>query len=437
MRLQTRYAKSGNLHIAYQVFGRGAIDLVFCPGFVSHIEHYWEDPRMAHFLERLGSFARVITFDKRGTGLSDREVNNPTLEDRMDDIRAVMDASDSKKAALYGFSEGASMAVLFAATYPQRCHSLILFGALDKFETWCPTEEQFQAVMGYIDSAWGNGGILDFVAPSLADDGTFREWVARYERLSASPSAAMAISRMGREIDIRHVLPAIHVPTLVMHRTGDKWVNVAGGRFIGAQIPGAQYIELPGPDHLPWVGNSDTGVDNVEEFLTGSISAGEPDRVLATVMFVDMVDSTRRASTIGDKAWRELLDRYQGALARQATRARGRVIKTTGDGLLATFDGPARAVRCGFAMRQDVAEMNLGIKIGLHTGEIELIGDDIGGIAVHVAARIAAQANSGEVLTSSTVKDLVAGSGLRFTDRGVQALKGLDDPYQLLAVEAA
>jgi class 3 adenylate cyclase len=226
-------------------------------------------------------------------------------------------------------------------------------------------------------------------------------------------------------------------PTLVMHRTDDKWINVAGGRYFGAHIPGARYIELPGPDHLPWVDNADIGVDHVEEFLTGSVTSVEHDRVLATVMFVDMVDSTRKASALGDKAWHELLDRYQAVLGRQTTRARGRVIKSTGDGLLATFDGPARAVRCGFVMRQAVAEMNLGIKIGLHTGEIELMGDDIGGIAVHVAARIAALAEAGDVLTSSTVKDLVAGSGLRFADRGVQPLKGLDDPYRLLAVEAA
>jgi pimeloyl-ACP methyl ester carboxylesterase len=437
MRVQTRYAKSGNLHVAYQVFGQGAIDLVWCPGFVSNIEHYWEDPRMAHYLERLASFARVITFDKRGTGLSDRELDSPTLEDRMDDIRAVMDATDSKRAALYGFSEGGSMAVLFAATYPERCRALILFGALDKFATWLPTEEQYQSVMQYIDNAWGSGGILDFVAPSLANDGAFREWMARYERLSASPAAAMSIARMNKEIDIRHVLPAIRVPTLVMHRTDDKWINVAGGRYFGAHIPGARYIELPGTDHLPWVDNADIGVDHVEEFLTGSVTSVEHDRVLATVMFVDMVDSTRKASALGDKAWHELLDRYQAVLGRQTTRARGRVIKSTGDGLLATFDGPARAVRCGFAMRQAVAEMNLGIKIGLHTGEIELMGDDIGGIAVHVAARIAALAEAGEVLTSSTVKDLVAGSGLRFADHGVQPLKGLDDPYRLLAVEAA
>ena len=273
MRVKTQYAKTGNLHIAYQVFGQGAIDLVCCPGFVSHIEHYWEDPRMAHYLERLASFARVITFDKRGTGLSDRELDSPTLEDRMDDIRAVMDAVDSKKAALYGFSEGGSMAVLFAATYPERCHSLILFAPMEKFATWCPTEEQYQGVLQYIDNAWGSGGITDFVAPSLAKDEVFREWVARYERLSASPAAAMSLTRMNCEIDIRHVLPAIRVPTLVMHRTDDRWINVAGGRYFGAHIPGARYIEFPGPDHLPWVDNADTVVDHIEEFLTGSITA--------------------------------------------------------------------------------------------------------------------------------------------------------------------
>jgi class 3 adenylate cyclase len=438
MRAQTGYARSGKLHIGYQVFGQGNIDLVCCPGFVSHIEHYWEEPRMAHYLERMASFSRVITFDKRGTGLSDREVSSPTLEDRMDDIRAVMDAADSKKAAIYGFSEGASMAVLFAATYPGRCHSLVLFGAVDTFTSWCPTEEKFQIIIDYMDNAWGAGGIAQFVAPSLAEDKAFLEWVARYERLSASPSAAMSIARMVREIDIRHVMPAIRVPTLVMHRTDDRWIDVAAGRYIGATIPGARYVEFPGTDHLPWIGdNADRVIDEIENFLTGSISFNEYDRVLATVMFVDMVDSTRVAASLGDKAWRELLDRYQATLARQAARARGRIIKTTGDGLLATFDGPARAVRCGFAMREAAEEMKLGIKVGLHTGEIELMEDDIGGIAVHVAARIAAQAKAGEVLTSGTVRDLVSGSGLRFADHGLHTLKGLDDAVRLLKVEAA
>jgi class 3 adenylate cyclase len=315
---------------------------------------------------------------------------------------------------------------------------MILFGVMEKFENWCPTEEKYQIVMQYMETAWGAGAMATFVAPSLVEDADFVQWVARFERLSASPSAAMAIARTIREVDIRGVLPAIRVPTLVMHRKDDRWIGVAGGRSVGASIPGARYIELPGVDHLPWVSNdADRIIDEIEEFLTGSVSGGEPDRVLATVMFVDMVDSTRKASALGDRAWRELLDRYQAILARQVTRARGRVVKSTGDGLLATFDGPARAVRCGFAMREAVADMNLGIKIGLHTGEIELMGDDIGGIAVHVAARIAASAGVGEVLTSGTIKDLVAGSGLNFADRGVQALKGLDEPYRLLLAEAA
>jgi pimeloyl-ACP methyl ester carboxylesterase len=435
MRAKTQYAKTGNLHIAYQVFGQGAIDLVCCPGFVSHIEHYWEDPRMAHYLERLASFARVITFDKRGTGLSDRELDSPTLEDRMDDIRAVMDAVDSKKAALFGFSEGGSMAVLFAATYPERCHSLILFAPMEKFATWCPTEEKYQGVMQYIDNAWGNGGITDFVAPILAEDKVFREWVARYERLSASPAAAMSLTRMNREIDIRHVLPVIRVPTLVMHRTDDGWINVAGGRYFGSHIPGARYIEFPGADHLPWVDNADTVVDRIEEFLTGSITAVEPDRVLATVLFTDIVGSTEKAAALGDRRWRDLLDKHHATIRSNLTRFRGNEVKTTGDGFLATFDGPARGVRCACALADGIRPLGIELRAGLHTGECEMMDSDVGGIAVHIGARVASLAGAGEVFVSSTVKDLVAGSGLRFGDRGNQTLKGVPGEWHIYAVE--
>jgi pimeloyl-ACP methyl ester carboxylesterase len=436
MRAKTQYAKAEKLHIAYQVFGQGAIDLIFCPGFVSNIENYWEAPSMTHFLERLASFARVITFDKRGTGLSDRELDGPcpTLEDRMDDIRAVMDAVGSKKAALFGFSEGGSMAVLFAATYPERCHSLILFGAMEKFATWCPTDEKFQTVMQYIGTAWGNGGILGFVAPSLAEDEVFKEWVARYERLGGSPAAAMAIARMNREIDIRHVLPAICVPTLVMHRTDDQWVSVAGGRYFGEHIPGARYIELPGPDHLPWV-DADPVVDHIEEFLTGSISPVEPDRVLATVLFTDIVGSTEKAAELGDSRWRNLLDNHHGLIKRNLSRFRGSEIKSTGDGILATFDGPARGVRCACAIGDEIRQLGIEVRAGLHTGECEMMGEDVGGIAVHIGARVASLAGPSEVLVSSTVKDLVAGSGLRFGDRGNQSLKGVPGEWRIYAVE--
>jgi pimeloyl-ACP methyl ester carboxylesterase len=402
MRIKTQYAKAGNLHIAYQVFGHGTIDLVFCPGFVSNIEHYWAAPSMAHFLERLASFARVITFDKRGTGLSDRELDTPcpTLEDRTDDIRAVMDAVGAKKAALFGFSEGASMAVLFAATYPERCHSLILFGPMEKFATWCPTEEKFQTVMQYMDNAWGSGGITPFVAPSLAEDEVFKEWVAGYERLGASPRAAMAIARMNREIDIRHILPAIRVPTLVMHRTDDNWISVAGGRYIGAHIPEARYIELPGPDHVPWVGNTDAVVDHIEEFLTGSVSTVEADRVLATVLFTDIVGSTEKAAALGDRRWRDLLDNHHATIRRNLERFRGREVNTTGDGILATFDGPARGVRCACAIDDGIRPLGIDVRAGLHTGECEMMGDDVGGIAVHIGARVASLAGPREVLVA-------------------------------------
>jgi pimeloyl-ACP methyl ester carboxylesterase len=437
MRTKTQYAKADKLHIAYQVFGQGTIDLIFCPGFVSNIENYWEAPSMTHFLERLASFARVITFDKRGTGLSDRELDSPcpTLEDRMDDIRAVMDAVGSKKAALFGFSEGGSMAVLFAATYPERCHSLILFAAMEKFATWCPTDEKFQTVMQYIDTAWGSGGILGFVAPSLAGDEVFKESVARYERLGGSPAAAMAIARMNREIDIRHVLPAIRVATLVMHRTDDSWVSVTGGRYFGEHIPGARYIELPGPDHIPWVGNADTVVDHVEEFLTGSISPVEADRVLATVLFTDIVGSTEKAAALGDRRWRSLLDNHHATIKHNLGRFRGREVKTTGDSILATFDGPARGIRCACAISDGIRPLGIDVRAGLHTGECEMMGDDVGGIAVHIGARVASLAGPREVLVSNTVKDLVAGSGLRFNDRGSQTLKGVPGEWHIYAVE--
>jgi class 3 adenylate cyclase len=435
MRGETRYARSGRFHIAYQVSGSGPLDLVATPGFISHLEHQWEEPRFAAYLRRLASFSRLITFDKRGTGLSDRDAGDPSLEARMDDIRAVMDAAGSGRAALLGVSEGGPMAAVFAATYPERTRALVLYGSFAEFSSWVSTPERLRAFEDYIERAWGSGGTAPSFCPTLAEDKGFCEWWGRHERLAASPSAALALMRMNSRIDIRGVLPSIRVPTLVLHRAGDGIVDADGGRELAALIPGAQHAELPGRDHPPWAGDTDGLLDRVEEFLTGARSAPEPDRVLATVMFADMAGSTRAALRLGDRRWRDLLGAYHAAVGREIAGHRGRAVKAIGDGVLATFDGPARAVRCGLALHRAAAGLGVEVRVGLHAGEVELMGDDIGGIAVHIAARVGALARAGEVLVSGTVRDLVAGSGLRFRDRGAAELKGLDEPFRLLVAE--
>ena len=435
MEPETRYAKSGDVHIAYQVVGAGLIDLVLVPGFVSHVEGWWEEPLCARFLERLASFSRLILFDKRGTGLSDREAGVPTLEQRMDDVRAVMAAAGSERAAVLGISEGGAMSALFAATYPERTAALVLYGTFAEFRSWVPTPQQFEHFLHAIDETWGTGQSLPRFAPSVADDPRIRRWWARFERAGASPGAAMALMRMNSEIDVRHVLPAIRVPTLVLHRTGDVTVDVEAGRYQAAHIPGAKYVELSGVDHLLFVGDSEATLDEIEEFLTGVRPVAEPDRVLATVLFTDIVGSTKLAARLGDRRWRDLLDAHHAAVRRELARVRGREVKTAGDGFLATFDGPARAIRCAGAISATVRTLGIEVRAGLHTGEIELIGEDVGGIAVHVGARVAALAGPGEVLVSSTVKDLVAGSGLRFEDRGVRHLEGIPEEWRLFALK--
>ena len=430
---ETRYAKSGDVHIAYQVIGNGPIDLVFVPGFISHVDHVWNEPRWAGFLERLASFSRLICFDKRGTGESDRVSAIPTLEERMDDVRAVMDAAGSERAALFGISEGGPMSLLFAATYPGRTVALTLFGSYALFPTAVMSPEKLAGFLAAVEESWGTGKLVPNFAPSLADDVAFCNWWARFERLGASPSAVKTLMRMNSEIDIRGVLPAIHVPTLIMHRSGDTRVNVSAGRYLAQYIAGARYIELPGKDHLFCAGDSQRILDEVEEFLTGSRSHFEMERALATVMFTDIVGSTERASLIGDRNWRHLLEAHHACVRRELTRFRGKEIKTLGDGFLATFDGPARGVRCAEAIRDSVRGLGLDIRSGLHTGEIEILPNDVGGIAVHVAARVAQLAGAGEVLTSSVLKDLVSGSGLSFEDRGMHALKGLTDAMRIFA----
>lgn len=426
----TRYAKSGDIHIAYQVFGDGP-DLVMAPGFVSHIENYWDDPRFARWLKRLGSFCRVVLFDKRGTGLSDRSPNLPAMDERMDDVRAVMDAVKIERATQFGISEGGSLAALFAATHPERTQSLTLYGAFARFLHWIPDDDGFESLMNYIDEHWGSGTSLPNFAPTKANDPAVQQWWGKFERLGASPSAAIALMRMNREIDISGILHSIRVPTLVIHLTGDTLVSVEGGRELAAGIPDAQLVEIPGIDHLPWLDTGDKILSEVEEFVTGSRSAAVVDRVLATVVFTDIVDSTKRADAGGDSAWGDILEAHNKTVRRELARFRGREIKVLGDGFLATFDGPARAIHCAGAIRDSLRQLDVPVRIGVHTGELELADDDIRGIAVHIASRIAHVGNADDVLVSRTVKDLVAGSGIRFEDFGTHALKGIPEAWQI------
>jgi pimeloyl-ACP methyl ester carboxylesterase len=437
----TQYAKSGDASIAYQVVSDGPIDLVLVLGFATHLELQWESPPFARFFERISSFSRLIIFDKRGTGLSDPVTEAPTLEQRIDDVRAVMDAAGSERAALFGISEGGPMSVLFAATHPDRVTALVLHGAMGRTTEapeypWAsPAEALRESAAEFIVPYWGQQaeGMVELFAPSLADDPEAVEFTARMERSAASPGMVQQIFEMFLDIDVRAILPTIHVPTLVLHRRADRVVNWRAGKELAAQIPGARYVELPGMDHLPWAGDTEAVLGEIEEFLTGTRSVPEPERVLATVMFTDIVGSTQRAAELGDARWRELLAAHQAAVRRELTRFRGREVKTLGDGSLATFDGPARAIRCGRAIAQSARSLGLEVCIGLHSGEVELIEDDVGGIAVHIAARVGALAAADEVLVSSTVKDLVAGSGIRFMDRGANQLKGISDEWRLFA----
>ena len=436
---QTRYALSGDVNIAYQVIGEGPVDLVFVMGWVSNIDEFWTEPSFAHFLQRLARFSRLIVFDKRGTGLSDRvdEKNVPTLEQRMDDVRAVMDAVGSRKAALLGISEGGPMCALFAATYPERTAALMTFGSFARplaapDYPWGRTEEAQRQFVEAIRTGWGSKPVgIEARVPSKARDEAFRQWWTRYLVRSASPSAVLALVRMNILIDVRAVLPAIRVPTLVMHRTGDLALDVGGSRYMAQQIPGARFVEYPGVDHLPWTSDPEPVLGDIEQFVTGVRHAPEADRVLATVMFADIVDSTQRAAAIGDRAWTQELQEFYGLARRQLERFRGREIDTAGDGYFATFDGPARAVRCAQNLTREVSQLGLTMRAGLHTGEVEVIGEKVGGIAVHIGARIAGHAGPGEVVVSNTVKDLVAGSGLQFEDRGVRPLKGVPGEWRL------
>lgn len=441
MQPETRYARSGDVNLAYQVVGEGPFDLIWVPGWISNVEESWEVPEYAHFLRRLASFARLIVFDKRGTGLSDRVSNDrlPTLEQRMDDVRAVLEAAGSEHAAVFGASEGGNMSVLFAATYPEWVRALVLAGVYAKRlwspdYPWAPTPEQREREHELLEREWAGKMDVSVLAPSAVDDPALMRRIATFFRRSASPGAAVALNRMNTAIDTRAVLPTITVPTLVLQRRGDRDVNVEEGRWIARRIPGARYVELPGDDHLVWIGDTDALLDEVEAFLTGVRRGPEPDRVLATVLFTDIVGSTKLAAELGDRRWRDLLEAHHAAVRRELERFRGREVDTAGDGFLATFDGPARAVRCACAIRDVVTPLGLELRAGVHTGECELVGGKVGGIAVHIGARVAAAAATGEVLVSSTVRDLVAGSGLEFEDRGVRELKGVPGEWRLYAV---
>jgi class 3 adenylate cyclase len=437
---ETRYARSGDVNIAYQVSGDGPFDLVLVHGFISHLDLDWDQPGMAHFFRRLGSFARLIRFDKRGTGLSDRPGGLPDLETRMDDVRAVMDAVGSEQAALFGYSEGGPMSCLFAATYPERISSLVVYGTYAKRQDpdddypWAATREERRAYSAEIEREWGVDADLGSMAPNA--DAALRAWWARRSRAAASPGAARDLVLMNSEIDVRALLPTIRVPTLVLHRAGDRDSRVEEGRYIADHIPGARFVELTGEDHLVLV-RPDEIVDEVEEFLTGARPVPETERVLATVLFTDIVASTERATELGDRRWRELLESHHAVVRRELERFRGREVDTAGDGFLATFDGPARAIRCARAIGAALREIGVELRAGLHTGECELMGDKVAGVAVHTGARVAAQAAPGEILVSSTVKDLVAGSGIEFDDRGTHELKGVPGEWRLYAVSSA
>ena len=438
---ETMYAKSGNVNIAYQVVGDAPLDLVFVMGWVSHLEYFWKEPSFAHFLQRLSSFARLILFDKRGTGLSDRVPNNelPTLEQRMDDVRAVMDAAGSERAALIGVSEGGPMCSLFAATYPEKTLALVMIGTYakrvrDDDYPWAPTAEERQHFFNEMREHWGGPVGLEERAPSVASDPQFRDWWATYLRMGASPGAALALTEMNAAIDVRKVLPTIRVPTLVIHRTGDECLKIEEGRYVAKHIPGAKLVELPGNDHLPFVGDQESILNEVEEFLTGVRHQPEPDTVLATILYMRIVNSDEHMGRLGNDRWDELLRRLRSHIQKEIEWFRGREVDMVGDRPLAIFDGPARAIRAACAISQYASRLDIKMRAGLHTGECEMTDGKVTGLATQVCLGVANLAAADEVLVSSTVRDLVAGSGIRFEDRGVHTLAGVGGESRLFAV---
>ena len=415
---RVRYAKSGDVHIAYQAWGEGAIDLVFAPGFVTHVESLWSEPGMARFLTAMGRFARVVMFDKRGTGMSDRVEKMPGMDQRVDDVRAVMDALKMERAVIMGASEGGSLAAYFAATQPQRCQALVLYGAFAHFAAWIPDDAALQHLLEYIDSSWGSGRSLPSFAPSMVGNAAFESWWGRFERLGATPADAISLMRTNSQIDITDVLPTIHVPTLVIHRTGDVAVDVEGGRLIAARIPGARLVELPGVDHLPWVGdNSDEILRLIGEFVSSPLSATVPDRVLATVLVLD-TGAPRNGLAPA------LAPAQQDIVNGQVARFRGHQVRTIANGMLALFDGPSRAIDSALAIQQALQRSGAAVRLSIHVGEVERVGNDVRGLAVDVAVGAVEHANVGEVVVSKTVKDLVAGAGVNFEYVGTHSLRG-------------
>jgi pimeloyl-ACP methyl ester carboxylesterase len=436
---ETRYARSGEVSIAYQVVGCGPIDLVLVPGWISNIELFWEEPNIVRFFEKLMTFSRLILFDKRGTGLSDRVTEAATLEERMDDVRAVLDAVGSSQAALLGWSEGGTMCTLFAATYPDRTAALITVGSYARrlrapdYPYFTDREEAFKAVEAAA-ADWGGPVWLEIRAPSLVNDPIIRQWWAKFVRMSASASAATALQRLNIEIDVRHVLPSIRVPTLILHAKNDRAIPVGAGRYMADHIPNARFVEIDTIDHLPFFDKSDEFMHHIQSFLTGSSTPAISESRVSTLMFTDIVGSTQIAVAKGNLRFADLLEVHHAAIRTELARHRGEEINTAGDGFLAAFDGPARAIKCAVAIVKSLGALGINCRIGLHTGECEVRQGQLHGVALHIAARVAALASPGGVLVSQTVKDLVAGSGLGFADAGAHALKGLPDEWRLYQV---
>ena len=444
---EVRYATtSDGVSIAYQVVGDGPVDLITALGSVTHLEVFWEHPLSARFLRNLARFSRLILFDKRGVGLSDRDVANRSLEARMDDLRAVADEVGARRPVVLGVSEGGPMAILYAATYPEDTSALVVYGSMVRGgpgeadpdapvteDDWAAYRADFEDYERRIRSTWGDPRVLEIMAPSMANDAAFTAWLTKLFRYGSSPSADVALARMNSEIDVRGILPSIRVPTLVLHRRGDTDEPVANGRYLAAHIPHAHYVELEGADHLPMLGDTDALVDEIELFVTGARTPSQSDRLLTTLVFTDIVGSTETGARLGDHRWRDVLETHAADVRRSISRFRGVEIKSTGDGFLARFDGPARAVSFALEVAEQCRDRGLMVRAGVHTGEVEVIDADVAGIAVNLCQRVQSQADPGEVLATSTVRDLVAGSGLRFVDRGEHSLKGIPEPWRLYA----
>ncbi len=438
---ETRYARTRDgLHIAYQTVGEGPFDLLYVPGSFSQVEHLWEHPTVARYFERLSTFSRLILFDRRESGLSDRVGRPSTLEEQADDVIAVLDAVGSERVAVFALLEATPMAMLFAATHPERTGALALYAPFARTTRapgydFAPTHQERFERFKLINGHWGDGAVmLGLLAPDHAQDERLVAWLGKLQRVSTSPGTARMIAEANGDLDVRHILPSIRLPTLVLRREHDQAIDARHVRYVAEHIPGARLVELPGSEPFPFLGDSESVVGELEEFLTGARVSAEPDRTLATVLFTDICGSTEKAAQLGDRAWRDLLGEHDRIVRAVIRRYAGREIKTVGDGVLATFDGPARAIRAGHAIARDVRSLGLEVRVGLHTGECEVIGSDVGGLAVHIAARVMALAHASEVLVSQTVKDLVTGSGLRFADRGSRELRGVPGEWRVWAL---